>query len=123
MKKILSSVFLLLFTVAVIPAFADEEPMHSGSRAAMKSSGDYKENMKHSLVRGLKNIVGAPLEIPITIQEYHEREGRPVIRHIAGLIDGSFQMLVRFGSGAWDLVAAFIPEHQEGMPVDPETLF
>jgi hypothetical protein len=30
---------------------------------------------------------------------------------------------VRFGSGAWDFVAAFLPGHQEGMPVDPETLF
>ena len=80
-------------------------------------------NMQADFVRGFKNLAGAIFEIPITIQEYHEGSGRPVIRHAAGLIDGLFQGVVRLGSGAWDMVAALIPGHQEGLPVDPETLF
>ena len=121
MKKMLSVLLILALVAFATPVFADK-----GTQAPVQTSaasGDYQENMKRDLLRGLKNVVGSPLEIPITIQEYHEREGRPVIRHIAGAIDGLFRGLVRFGSGAWDFVAAFIPNHQEGMPVNPETLF
>ena len=117
MKKILTLILIAGFVIIASPAFAEEKAASSGG------GSDYQANMQHDLLRGLKNVLGAPLEIPITIQEYHKKEGRPVIRHIAGLIDGAFQGVVRFGSGAWDLVAAFLPGHQEGMPVDPETLF
>lgn len=95
----------------------------ASTSSSSSASGSYGENMKNSLLRGVKNIIGSPLEIPITIQEYHEQAGKPVVRHVAGFVDGLFQGVVRFGSGAWDFVAAFIPGHQEGMPVDPETLF
>jgi len=114
MKKIMMAVMVLSLAAFAAPAFADS---HTGGQS------DYQEGMKRDLVRGFKNVSGSPLEIPITIQEYHEGEGRPVIRHIAGLVDGTFQMVMRAGSGLWDFVAAFIPGHQEGMPVDPETLF
>ena len=116
MKKIM--IFVLAITM-----FCAFTPLYAGGGAGTQGSSTYTTNMKSTLVRGLKNIVGSPLEIPITIQEYHEKEGKPVIRHVAGLVDGSFQTVLRFGSGAWDLVAAFLPGHQEGMPVDPETLF
>lgn len=110
MKKGFFLLFVALALMAV-PARADQP------------GGTYKANMQQTLVRGFKNVISAPLEIPITIQEYHEKAGRPVIRHIAGFVDGAFQMFMRFGSGAWDFVAAFLPGHQEGMPVEPETLF
>lgn len=100
-----------------------ESSSNTAEAGGSATSGDYVENMKRDLLRGVKNVIGSPLEIPITVQEYHEKAGRPVIRHIAGLLDGGFQMATRFGSGAWDFVAAFIPGHQQGMPVDPETLF
>ena len=117
MKKI--SVLMLILSLALVatPAIAGE---HGGEHGG---SSMYLHQMQSTLVRGVKNILGAPLEIPITIQEYHEGSGRPVIRHAAGLIDGLFQGVVRLGSGAWDMVAALIPGHQEGLPVDPETLF
>ena len=125
MKKRLTLMVILALGMLVLPAYADEgaPAPAAAAPAGHMSSGDYVENMKHDLLRGLKNVVGAPLEIPITIQEYHEKAGRPVIRHLAGLIDGTFKMVVRFGSGAWDLLAALIPDHQEGMPVNPETRF
>ncbi len=84
----------------------------------------YFHAMKRDLGRGLKNVLTSPLEIPITIQEYHESSGYPFVRHLAGLSDGIFQSLERFGSGGWDLlVAAYIPGAQEGVPPSPETLF
>lgn len=84
----------------------------------------YFQAMKHDWVRGLKNVVGFPLEIPVTIQKYHESAGYPVVRHLAGFTDGVFRAIVRAGSGLWDLVpASLIPGIQEGLPVSPETLF
>lgn len=114
MRKIATFILVMSLVFLAAPAFAQSE--NSGG-------DDYQANMQRDLVRGFKNVIGSPLEIPITIQEYHGKEGRPVIRHAAGLIDGCFQAVVRFGSGAWDFVAAFLPGHQEGMPVEPETLF
>lgn len=121
MKKIGLVVLALSLVWAGIPAYAEEAAL--AGTAASAPSGTYLENMKGTLLRGVKNVLGSPLEIPITIQEYHEGAGRPVIRHMAGAIDGLFRMVVRAGSGAWDFIAALIPGHQEGMPPDPETLF
>jgi hypothetical protein len=84
----------------------------------------YFSDMKRDLIRGIKNVVSHPAEIPITIQEYHESKGYPVARHLTGLADGIFQAVARLGSGAWDLImAAWIPGAQDGVPVQPETLF
>ncbi|HTL46696.1 MAG TPA: hypothetical protein VL688_01400 [Verrucomicrobiae bacterium] len=91
--------------------------------SASAYAGTYTENMKHTLIRGVKNILTGFLEIPITIQEYHEQAGKPFVRHAAGFVDGTFQAIARTGSGIWDLGAAFIPGGQEGLPVKPETLF
>lgn len=85
--------------------------------------GDYFKGLKEAYVRGFKNIIGAPLEIPVTIQEYHEEKGRPVLRQMAGFVDGTTQMISRAGSGLWDLAAGWIPGFQEGIPEEPETLF
>ena len=84
----------------------------------------YFKNWAYDWTRGVKNIVSFPLEIPITIQEYHEGPGYPVVRHLAGLADGLFQGIERLGSGLWDIIPAGIfPGIQEGLPVTPETLF
>ena len=105
MKKI-SLLFLLVMTL-VFPASAN---------------AGYWQNMGHDWTRGLKNIISFPLEIPITIGEYHE--GYPVVRHLAGFTDGLFQGIERLGSGLWDIVpASLMPGSQEGLPVTPETLF
>ena len=118
MKKSATLILALSLVFLAVPAFAKSEAATTSS-----GGGDYQANMQHDLVRGFKNVIGSPLEIPITVQEYHGKKGRPVIRHVAGFIDGCFQTVVRLGSGAWDFVAAFLPDHQAGMPVDPETLF
>ena len=83
----------------------------------------YLGNMQRNAVRGFKNIIGAPLEIPITIQEHHESAGYPVIRQTEGLFAGGFRMLKRFGSGVWDYAVLWIPGDQDGVPPKPETLF
>ena len=84
----------------------------------------YWKNLGNDWTRGLKNIVSSPLEIPLTIQEHRKRSSYPVVKCLTGTFDGIFQTVARFGSGAWDLIpAGVIPGIQEGLPVDPETLF
>ena len=94
------------------------------ARPVLAGEGTYLGNMKRDFVRGIKNVVSSPLEIPITIQEYHEKAGRPGVRHLAGFFDGAVQSVERAGSGLWDLCfAMWIPGDQEGLPPKPETLF
>ncbi|HXV27702.1 MAG TPA: hypothetical protein VD913_01920 [bacterium] len=106
----LSLMFMMSYLTA--PVFAES-----------RTTDSFQENMERDFVRGFKNVLGAPLEIPITMQEYHESAGPTGFRHIAGFVDGSFQMITRAGSGIWDFIAAFLPGFQEGYPVSPETLF
>ena len=103
----------LLFFLALMTIFFPA-PAHAG----------YWKNLGYDWSRGLKNIVSFPLEIPITIREHHERPGYSGVRHITGFTDGIFQAIARAGSGLWDMVPAGVfPGTQEGLPVDPETLF
>ena len=106
-KKIAALTFFVLLT-ALFP---------------VQAHASYFSEMKRDWGRGLKNILSFPLEIPITVQEYHESTGYPVVRHAAGLADGIFQAVSRLGSGFWDFPASIIPGIQEGLPVKPETLF
>ena len=92
------------------------------SCAQAASDKSYFENLAYDYGRGLRNIVTAVFEIPITVAEYHDKEGTPGVKHLAGLADGFFQTVTRLGSGAWDLFAGIIPGQQEGYPPDPETL-
>ena len=113
-KPLLISAFLLLLGFQFhIPLFAQ----------AAGTTDSYQENMEQVFVRGFKNVLGAPLEIPLTVQNYHEQSGRPVFRHAAGFVDGTFRMVSREASGIWDFFAACLPGYQEGLPVSPETLF
>lgn len=106
--------FIFAVILAVFPASAH----------AAESWSQYFSLMKRDLVRGVKNVVSHPAEIPITFQEYHESPGYPVVRHIAGLTDGLFQAITRLGSGLWDILpASVLPGVQDGVPVQPETLF
>ncbi len=93
------------------------------SSAALAGEGTYLGNMRRDFVRGFKNVISAPLEIPITLQEYHEKAGRPFVRHIAGFFDGTVQCVERAASGLWDFLAMWLPGDQEGLPPKPETLF
>jgi len=105
------TLLIFLFFMALGPIFLYAE------------EGGYFKNLQHDYKRGMVNILTSPAEIPITIQEYHEGAGRPLIRHLAGAVDGAFRMFTRAASGAWDLVFGWIPGDQEGFPPDPETLF
>jgi len=113
MKKIIIAILLLILSSGIL--FAP-------NACAWEDRG-YWENMKYDFVRFFKNTLGSPLEIPVTIKEYDEGEGRAVLRHTAGFFDGCIRMVSRLISGAYDLGAAFIPGMQEGVPVEPETLF
>ncbi len=84
---------------------------------------EYQGKLEGGLTRGLKNIAGAPLEIPFTMARYSAGPGRPVIRETAGFFDGLFRMGARAVNGLFDTLLVFIPGEQEGWPMQPETLF
>ena len=86
-------------------------------------AGEYLHNMKRNFVRGSKNIISSPAEIVIKIKEAHQGPGATGIRHLQGLADGLLGFAKRAFSGIWDFPVAFIPSDQDGMPVEPETLF
>lgn len=92
------------------------------STQALSAEESYTQNLKRDLSRGLINIVSSPLEIPITMQKYHEQAGYPGVRHIEGFFDGTFRMLERAGSGIWDWIVAWIPGDQDGIPPEPEII-
>ena len=104
MKKLV--LLLMLLVNFCLPAYANE----------------YTRNMAHDFGRGIKNVLFCWLEIPITMEEYHQGSGRPFVREAAGFSDGVFQTIERFGSGAWDFAAMLVPGQQEGLPANPETL-
>jgi len=87
------------------------------------AGAEYQGNLETGLSRGVRNILGAPLEIPVTIRNYHRGEGRPVIRHTAGLVDGTFRMVSREVNGLMDTLLVLVPGEQDGIPMNPETLF
>ena len=85
----------------------------------------YFTKLGQTFTRGIKNVVSFPWEIPTTIREHDSQDnGNPrVFRDTAGFFDGTFRALERFGCGAWDMVWAFVPGAQEGLPLKPETFF
>jgi len=87
------------------------------------AGAEYQGNLETGLSRGIRNIIGAPLEIPVTIHKYHLGEGRPVIRHTAGFFDGTVRMVAREVNGIVDTLFVFLPGEQEGLPLEPATLF
>ena len=107
----------LLVMLTAVFALAFCRPAEAGEWST------YWHNWARNLGRGLANFITSPLEIPITVQEYHEKSGRPFVRHTAGFFDGVVQTLERAGSGMWDLVVMWVPGDQEGLPPTPETLF
>lgn len=94
-------------------------------QAVHAASGDYREGLKKAYARGFNNILSSPAEIVIGVRDAAKTEKPcPAGGHyLAGAVRGVGKGLLRLGSGLWDLVAGWIPGHQGGMPVKPETLF
>ena len=135
MKKVFMLGLFLSMTLAVVSPirfanamvdadYDDEAVAKKGMSTGTVESGTYFENMGRNFKRGFTNILSSPLEIPITIKQYHyEKEGAPILRGIVGFLDGTFQMGLRLGSGAYDVLVAFLPWEQDVAPLEPGTLF
>lgn len=104
-------IFISLF-FCLMPAFAGTMP-----------GDNFKIRMKQGLKRGGLNMLSAPLEIPVSVQEHHEKAGYPLLRHTVGVLEGAFRTLHRFESGLWDFLSAFLPGRQKTISLEPETLF
>lgn len=94
-----------------------------GSPRLLADQRNYFQNIGYDYVRGFKNMLSAPAEIVLGVRDYPANGEAGWIRGTRGFFDGSFKMINRFMSGAWDLFAAVIPGYQEGIPPAPETLF
>ena len=107
MKKILAGLLFLILCAS--------RPLDAREKT-------YTEQLRRDVVRSTTNLVSAPAEVLTTVQKYHREPGPRVFREMAGFVDGVFRVITRFGSGAWDAFAAFIPGMQDGLPPDPEAL-
>ena len=96
-----------------------------GGGWAHASEAGYGAKLTRTFNRGWKNVVSAPYEIPYTIGQWDTKsDGNPrFYRDTAGFFDGAFRMVTRLGCGAWDMLWAFVPGDQEGLPLEPETFF
>lgn len=83
---------------------------------------DYFSNFGHDLVRGTRNILGAPLEIPRAVDSADKTDESPTVRAYKGFSEGAFNSIRRFGAGLWDWLIAPIPGQQEGLTLHPDTL-
>jgi len=97
------------------------------SAASIKTGSEevnqYFETMACDYARGFNNVSRSPLEIYNAEKEYEQKKlGRPVIRNIAALTDGSFKMIERLGSGLWDFLAGVLLGEQDGIPPKPEMI-
>lgn len=113
MRRVMSVLILVLTMGLSVPgAFAAEEP-------------GYLTQLGRTLTRGVKNLAGAPWELPSTIQRYDQKnDGNPrLFRDTAGFFDGFFRTVTRYACGAWDVLFAAVPGQQDGFPLDPETFF
>lgn len=105
--------FTLLFSLAISPAYAAEEPR-------------YFTQMGQALTRGLKNMVSFPWEVPSTIGRYDRKtdDSNPrVIRDAAGFVDGTFRAVTRLGCGVWDVLFSVVPGQQDELPLTPKSFF
>jgi hypothetical protein len=126
MKKIFSCASILILVLTFGMAYAQSEQAAADTPdQASSSEGAYCANLKAAYLRGVKNIVSAPLEVPMGIRDAQNKEKKCPMgsTYVVGALKGAGQGLLRLGSGLWDLVAGWLPGHQQGMPVTPETLF
>ena len=93
--------------------------------AAYAAEKGYWGQLGETFTRGVKNVISSPWEIPYSIHKHDKTDnGNPrLVRDTTGLVDGIFRTVTRFGCGAWDMVWAFVPGDQEGLPLKPETFF
>jgi hypothetical protein len=110
--KITFFMLIGLFSLAISPAFAAQEP-------------GYFTQMGQALSRGTKNIVSFPWEIPSTIGRYDQKNDGSVraFRDAAGFVDGTFRAVTRLCCGLWDVVFSVVPGQQDELPLTPKTLF
>lgn len=93
------------------------------SAGKMLQAGTYTDTLKKDFGRGAKNLLTAPLEIPVAVQEAHERSGWPVVRQTFGIFEGVIKTVNRANAGLWEMVTGLLPGPQGKIPIQPETLF
>ena len=97
----------------------------SFSPACLAQERGYFAQMGHVFIRGLKNTVSFPWEIPATIKQHDQNaDGNPrVLRDVAGFFDGAFRGVTRLGCGVWDVFFSVVPGDQNDLPLKPEAFF
>lgn len=141
MIKLISVMLAVFVAVAFMPvaAFSDEPAQPVAKEKSTKTAAvtpaasapagqatltqaEYESGMKNTLDRGYRNVLFSPGEVIIGIQDNTKPGTIPVVNVLWGCGIGILKGMRRLGSGGWDLIAAFIPHQQQGMPVNPETL-
>jgi len=105
-------------TLALILVFSQASSAFAGEQG-------YWGKLGSTFSKGFKNVISSPWEVPYTIRQHDKvNDGNPrLFRDTAGLFDGLFRAMTRFGSGAWNMAWAFMPGDQEGLSLEPEVFF
>ena len=61
------------------------------------------------LGRGLANMVGSPLEIPLAIEQQYHRSNDSAAGFVTGTLYGAFKTVVRFAVGGIETLTFFCP--------------
>ncbi|MBI2093111.1 MAG: exosortase system-associated protein, TIGR04073 family [Candidatus Omnitrophica bacterium] len=70
------------------------------------------------LGRGVSNVLGSPLEIPLNIHKRYSTRDR-VSSMLTGTAYGFFKGFVRFGVGFYETVTFFLPYPEDFAPILP----
>jgi len=113
MKRALVLMLVLTFAFAA-PALADQVLTNA-------ESSDYVTKAPAMLLRGVSDIVLAPLEI-IENGYTGTIEGRPIVGTFEGIVRGVYWSLDRAGRGVWDVLTFWAPNYN-GEPTERELSF
>ena len=75
--------------------------------------------MLQKLGRGLANVVGSPLEIPLGMEQQYHRSNDAAAGFATGLVYGTFKGLVRLAVGVFEAFTFVMPCPKDYAPILP----
>jgi len=129
-KTLWMYVGLVLVVGLLAPEALAEDLLSPPSSSTWVAEGRYHDALDPSFVkpvvklgRGLGNVVGGPLEIPVTIQKLTASTRDPLTGLFTGLILGAFKAVIRTGTGIYEAVTFLIPCPDDYAPILPPLAF
>ena len=110
---------MILGLMVAQPVWATDAGSQSPDRfdQAVERSSGYPMLLK--LGRGVSNVVGSPLEIPLGIEQQYYRSSDAAAGFVTGLVYGTFKGLARLAVGVFETVTFLFPCRNHYAPILP----